>query len=262
MSRPADNENIKNTWTEDKMRQRGKRALERQLDYQEEKSRKIEGQEQAILLRIFKRAQALRERLNKIHPINESDKILEVGSGAHGLIFGFEDNFSVGIDPLAVEYKRLFPLWQEGTTTVSAIGEKLPFADASFEIVLSDNVIDHAENPFGIIEEFSRMLKPGGLLYFTVNIHHPIYQVVSGLHGFWNGLGIKYEISPFADHTIHFTEDRVLKAFENLPFEILQQTSTADNLKKNSLSNLKGFEGRIKKLFFKNALLEIIATRR
>ncbi len=241
---------------------RGKRALERQLDYQEKKAVEVKGHEQARFLQILNRSNALRRRLNEIRNIKETDKILEVGSGAHGLIFGFDDNFGVGIDPLAVDYKRLFTFWQEDTNTIAAIGEKLPFADESFEIVLSDNVIDHAEDPIGIIEEFSRVLKSGGLLYFTVNVHHPIYQVASNLHGMWNNLGIKFEISPFADHTVHFTEERILEVFNRLPFDFIEQSSNVESLKKNPPPNLKGLEGRIKKTFFKNALIEIIALRK
>lgn len=251
------------SWLDEKKRQRGKRALERQLEYQEEKAVAIRSNEEAIFIQLFNRANALRDRLNKLREIKSSDKILEVGSGSHGLIFGFNDLFTVGIDPLAVEYKKLFPYWQEDVTTLAAIGEKLPFGNESFEVVLSDNVIDHAENPIAIIEEFARVLKPHGLLYFTVNVHHPIYQVASNLHGFWNALGIKFELSPFADHTIHFTENRVLKVFDSLPFEILEQSSTTEDLiKKNRQSNPKGLEGRLKKTFFKNALLEIIAIKR
>ena len=243
-------------------KERGQRALERQLDYQEKKAVEVKGQEQATFLRILNRANLIRKRINEYRPIAETDKILDVGSGAHGLIFGFDDNFAVGIDPLAVEYKRLFTFWQEDTNTVAAIGERLPFNDESFEFVLSDNVIDHAENPIGIIEEFARVLKPNGLLYFTVNVHHPIYQVASTLHGIWNNLGIKFELSPFADHTIHFTEDRILEVFERLPFNILEKNSNVEDLKKNPPLNLKGLEGRLKKMFYKNALIEIIALRK
>lgn len=243
-------------------RRRGKRALERQLEYQEKKAAALQSREDETFLLLFARANSLRQRLDAIQRIKETDRVLEVGSGAHGLIFGFEANFAVGIDPLAVDYKRLFPLWQEDAGTVAALGERLPFGDASFEIVLSDNVIDHAEDPVGIIEEFARVLKPGGLLYFTVNVHHPFYQVASDLHGFWNSLGIRFELSPFADHTVHFTEERVLEVFGRLPFEILEENSTVEKMKEeNRSSSPKGLEERLKKIFYKNALLEIIARR-
>ncbi|MEO7658566.1 MAG: class I SAM-dependent methyltransferase, partial [Pyrinomonadaceae bacterium] len=186
-----------------------------------------------------------------------------VGSGAHGLIFGFAAGLGVGVDPLAVDYKRLFPLLQQRAPTVAAIGEQLPFADAAFDIVLSDNVIDHAERPLQIVAELVRVLKPGGLLYFTVNIHHPLYSLASHAHGAWNALGLKLELSAFADHTVHFTEKQISQAFDKLPLAIVERSATVDQTKA-AYRNSKEFDPDtlLKKLFFKNALFELIAIKR
>lgn len=252
---------IKN-WIKGKSKQRGRRALERQLEYQEKKAKTLADSEKDIFLNIMMRAQAVRRRLEKIKPISENDSILEVGSGAHGLIFGFGKGLKIGIDPLGVHYKRLFPLWQKNSFTLAAIGEKLPFANASFEVVLSDNVIDHAENPLGIIKELIRVLKPGGLLYFTVNVHHPFYNLASKAHGLWNAAGIRFELSPFADHTVHFTEKEMRKIFSHLPIKIIEQNSSIEKTKAGYRA-LKSpdIEQRLKKLFYKNANFEIIAVR-
>jgi ubiquinone/menaquinone biosynthesis C-methylase UbiE len=84
--------------------------------------------------------------------------------------------------------------------TVAALGESLPFPDQSFNLVLCDNVVDHAESPSQIVRELTRILVPGGLLYFTVNIHHRVYAVAAGVHSSWRGLGFPFEVGPFADH--------------------------------------------------------------
>jgi len=249
-------------WVGEKRRQRGRRALERQLEYQEEKAESIKNQERQIVTQIIQKAISVRQKLERIKPISPEARVLEVGSGAHGLIFGFGSKFGIGIDPLAVDYKRLFPIWQKNAQTIAAIGEKLPFADASFDVVLSDNVIDHAENPLAIVDEIVRVLKPSGLLYFTVNIHHPIYTLASNLHGFWNALGINYELSPFADHTIHLTENRMKEVFARLPLQIEQEHSTIAELKAaNRKIKSADFVGRLKKAFFKNALFEVVAVK-
>ncbi|MEP7039157.1 MAG: class I SAM-dependent methyltransferase [Acidobacteriota bacterium] len=250
-------------WLAEKKRQRGRRALERQLDYQETKAEQVSGSEVGIGLTVINHAQTIRKRLEKIQPISGETRILEVGSGAHGLIFGFGNKFKVGIDPLAVDYRRLFPAWQRNVQTIAAIGEKLPFADASFDVVLSDNVIDHAENPIKIVEELARVLKPEGLLYFTVNIHHPIYSAASAAHGWWNALGIRFELSPFADHTIHFTENKIKEVFARLPFQILEENSSIEQTKAEH-RQIKPihFESILKKVFFKNALFEVVAIRK
>ena len=67
----------------------------------------------------------------------------------------------------------------------------------SFDIVLCDNVVDHAEDPRRIVEEICRVLTPGGLLYFTVNVHHPFYHVAATLHAGWRALGLPFEDQAF-----------------------------------------------------------------
>jgi SAM-dependent methyltransferase len=249
-------------WNGEKHRQRGQRALERQLVYQQEKARSLKNKERQIVIGIFQRANVVRQKLEKFQPISGESRVLEVGSGAHGLIFGLGNKFGIGIDPLAAHYKRLFPVWQGNAQTIAAIGEKLPFSDSSFDVVLSDNVIDHAENPIVILEEIIRVLKPSGIFYFTVNIHHPIYSLASAAHGFWNAFGIRYELSPFADHTVHFTESQIKQVFARLPLQIMQENSSVAQLKADN-RQLKphNFVDRLKKIFYKNAVFEFIAIR-
>jgi len=251
------------SWIDENQRRRGQRALERQLEYQEEKAKSVKSNERQIIPGIIQKGIAARQKLEKFQPISAEARVLEVGSGAHGLIFGFGSKFGIGVDPLAVDYKRLFPIWQKNAQTVAAIGEKLPFPDSSFDVVLSDNVIDHAENPLAIVDEIIRVLKPSGLLYFTVNIHHPIYSLASGAHGIWNALGIRYEISPFADHTVHLTESRIKDFFSRLPLDIKHEFSSVAQLKAASRNTESAdYIERLKKAFFKNALYEVIAVRK
>lgn len=254
--------NHSETWFTKKRRSRGQRALERQLEYQEAKASSLRSGQDELVRSNFLRCQVLRQRLERIKPIPEDARVLEVGSGAHGLVFGFGTRFGVGIDPLAVDYKRLFPALQSRVATVAAIGEKLPLPDTSFDVVLSDNVIDHAEQPFKILDELVRVLRPGGLLYFTVNIHHPIYELASKAHGAWNALGLKLELSAFADHTVHLSEKRISDAFTHLPLTIVESSSNIAETKA-AYRRSKQFDADtlVKKVFFKNALFELIAIR-
>jgi ubiquinone/menaquinone biosynthesis C-methylase UbiE len=251
----------KSGWFEKKLRERGLRALARQLEYQEKKASNLADSHE-MSRNIFLRSQTIRQKLEKIKPITPDDKVLEVGSGAHGLIFGFGGNFGIGVDPLAVDYKRLFPKWQDNAQTIAAIGEELPFDDGSFDIVLSDNVIDHAERPVKIVEELVRVLKPGGVLYFTVNIHHPFYDLASRAHGAWNAVGLKIELSAFADHTVHFTEKQMSEVFARQPLKIIEQGTTVSETKAaQRASKAVNPDALLKKMFFKNALFEVVGIR-
>jgi SAM-dependent methyltransferase len=128
--------------------------------------------------------------------------------------------------------------------------------------VLCDNVVDHAESPKRIVGELARVLAPGGLLYFTVNVHHPMYAVVAGLHSGWRAIGVPYEVGPFADHTIHLTLEAAANLFENLPLQILSSKSNIDEARARARKQPPRHVGdRLKRVFFKNALYEVVARR-
>jgi SAM-dependent methyltransferase len=243
-------------------RRRAQRALERQLSYQENKAQAIRGNERETIVAMMHSSQRVRELLEEVGPINSTARVLEVGSGAHGLIFFFGLEKGIGVDPLAHFYAPLFSGWQRQAHTVAAFGESLPFADHSFDVVLCDNVVDHAESPNRIVKEIARVLIPAGLLYFTVNIHHPIYGFAAQAHSTWNALGIQYEIGPFADHTVHLTRAKAEHLFKGLPFRIVRESADIEQAKAIAKrSSARHFGDRLKRIFFKNALYEVVAVR-
>jgi 2-polyprenyl-6-hydroxyphenyl methylase/3-demethylubiquinone-9 3-methyltransferase len=53
---------------------------------------------------------------------------------------------------------------------LSGVGEHLPFADASFDIVYCCDVLEHVNNLEQVITETARVLKPGGIFFYdTIN---------------------------------------------------------------------------------------------
>jgi len=168
----------------------------------------------------------------------------------------------VGVDPLADQYAALFAAWQHRARTIAATGERLPFADGAFDVVLCDNVVDHAEDPARIARELARVLTAGGLLYFTVNVHHPIYAVAARLHSAWNAAGLRFEVGPFADHTVHLTLAAAQSLFHGLPLRVVEERAgVADAKRTASLRRPRHAGDRLKRIFFKNALYELIAER-
>ncbi len=243
------------------LRRRADRALERQLAYQRAKADRVNGREQEVVAAMIADSNKVRQTLEAIRPIADDARVLEVGSGAHGLIFYFGAKDGVGVDPLADHYAQLFPAWQKRARTIAAPGERLPFEDASFDIVLCDNVVDHAENPRQILEEIARVMAPDAMLYFEVNIHHPFYHAAASVHAAWRALGIPFEITPFADHTVHLTLSAARALFQGLPLRILSETNNIDEVKRQK-PRLRHAGDRLKHLFFKNARYEVIAVRK
>ena len=241
---------------------RARRARERQLDYQHAKAAKARGREADYVEVMRQRSARVRERLERVRAIPGDARVLEVGSGAHGLIFFFGTSRGVGVDPLADEYAALFPAWQHRARTIAAAGERLPFADASFDVVLCDNVVDHAEEPARVTRELVRVLAAGGLLYFTVNFHHPVYAAAARLHSAWNAAGVRVEVGPFADHTVHLTLAAARSLFDSLPLRVIEETANvADARRAARLRPPRHAGDRLKRLFFKNARYELVAER-
>jgi SAM-dependent methyltransferase len=241
---------------------RAARALERQLVYQAAKARDLPEDTTEIEAELVAYTREIRARLERYGAFAAGSRILEVGSGAHGLVFFLGDPGAIGVDPLADEYARLFPQWQRRAKTLKAFGESLPFADASFEVVLSDNVVDHARAPARIVSELVRVLAPGGLLFFTVHVHHAVYGQASRLHGAWMALGMPLEIGPFADHTVHLTLHGARRLFAPHALDFLHEDPGIEAAKAEARATAPRHAGdRLKRWFFKNARYELIARK-
>ncbi len=61
------------------------------------------------------------------------------------------------------------------TTDVLAVGESLPFADQSFDGVLSLCVLEHVRDPFRCAAELARVVRPGGAIYAAVPFLQPYH---------------------------------------------------------------------------------------
>lgn len=244
------------------LKKRAARALQRQLAYQETKAEFVRAHEVEVIASMQRAAKRVRDVIERFHPINDDTRVIEVGSGSTGLIFFFGAKRGIGLDPLSVSCAGLFPRWQRNVPTVAALGERLPFRDGSFDVVICDNVVDHAESPATIAKELIRILVPGGVLYFTVNVHHPMYAVAAGAHSTWNAAGVPFEIGPFADHTVHLTPSAAKGLFEDLPINVLKERCGIAEAKERAQKlPARHLGDRLKRVFYKNAVFELVAQK-
>jgi SAM-dependent methyltransferase len=242
------------------LQRRVERALARQLDYQRRKAAQVVGREAEAIAHMVGKVAKVRPMIEAIRPIADDARVLEVGCGSMGLIFFFGTTNGTGVDPLADHYAELFPAWYGRSRTVAAFGEALPFEDGAFDLILCDNVVDHAEDPQRIVEEISRVLAPGGLLYFTVNVHHPIFHYAATLHAGWRALGIPFEITPFADHTVHLTLPAAKALFDGLKLRSLREDDTiAETIRSGGAR--RGAGRLVPRRLYKNALFTLIAEK-
>jgi SAM-dependent methyltransferase len=100
-------------------------------------------------------------------------RILDLGSGMGGTSVALA---LAGAAPLAFEYNRAYcdiirlraGRYDMGLPVVNGAGEFLPFGDASFDLVIAWDVVEHVQNPALLLAELARVLRPGGRVLLTV----------------------------------------------------------------------------------------------
>lgn len=100
--------------------------------------------------------QYLMERLKSDHAI------LDLGAGRGALMemnFKGAVKFVAGVDPDPVVHENPF---LDEAKTLAVPDAKIPYPDESFNIVFSNNVLEHVNNPGNLFDEIYRILKPGG----------------------------------------------------------------------------------------------------
>lgn len=115
---------------------------------------------------------------------------------------------------------------------VNGAGERLPFGDASFDAVLSNEVIEHVQDDRAALAEMARVLRPGGrLLLFCPNRWYPVEQ-----HGaYWRGRYVFGNIplinylpdalrNRLAPHVRTYTAHGLRRIMSGLPLRILSHT--------------------------------------
>lgn len=142
-------------------------------------------------------------------PQRQAD-VLDVGAGRGGLSRRLhEAGFRVqacDLDPAAfgvpgIECRRV------------DAGGALPYADASFDLVLAVELVEHIENHGTFFDELSRVLKPGGKALFTTpNILSLKSRMRFLLSGYFYSFGTLDPAvrDPASQHITPFTLDRYL----------------------------------------------------
>ena len=97
--------------------------------------------------------------------------VLDVGAGNGGLTFAFANcppyrvaAFDIGLN---LVLRRVAKALRLPLLFCIARGERLPFADGSFDLVLLVEVIEHVRNPRRLGREIMRVLRPGGRCFVT-----------------------------------------------------------------------------------------------
>lgn len=112
-----------------------------------------------------------------------SGRLLDVGCGnqPYRSLFASCVEAHIGVDPDA----------RHSQPDVVALAVQLPFVSASFDTVLATQVIEHVPQPDRMLQEISRVLKPGGYLILTAPQYWRLHEVPHDYYRF-TPYGLRY----------------------------------------------------------------------
>lgn len=133
---------------------------------------------------------AVMSRIAPYSSLPRNPLILDLGSGVGNFVvacrkrglraFGVEpDRIGQGssLSSLQIAGKRL-----DSGAFAAASGEQLPFADATFDLVVLNQVIEHVQDQTSVLSEALRVLKPRGAIYVAcpnyLRFYEPHYKVL------------------------------------------------------------------------------------
>ena len=134
-----------------------------------------------------------------------------------------------GID---VEVDRAVVARAHATGIALAVGEHLPFPDESFDLVLSNEVIEHVADDMQYAQEMVRVCRPSGrILLFCPNRWYPVEQhgiYWCGEYKFGNIPLVNYLPNPLrnrlAPHVRTYSAGAIRRLFTALPVKIVHHT--------------------------------------
>lgn len=117
----------------------------------------------------------LEEALGQYLPGVERPVLLDAGCGTGMLLDDLgRHGVATGVDfsPVALQYCRARGL----TRLVRADAQRLPVPDASADVLVSLDVVEHVPDDVRLMGEFFRALRPGGIALMTVPAHPRLWS--------------------------------------------------------------------------------------
>jgi ubiquinone/menaquinone biosynthesis C-methylase UbiE len=117
----------------------------------------------------------------------EGASVLDVGCGDAGALIAFAEKGAkcAGIECFDTSLERGRLRAADHGVDVDlkkGVAESIPFSDASFDLVMLDNVLEHVTDRPGTLREVRRVLKPGGLLYMVTPKPFSLYSLWNDPH--------------------------------------------------------------------------------
>jgi SAM-dependent methyltransferase len=151
------------------------------------------------------------------------------GLGAYLEHLAKDSRQAVGLE---IELERAAEAHTKLPQIVNGAGEKLPFPNGCFDLVLSHEVLEHVQDDRKSMEEIVRTMKTGGrLILFVPNRGYPFEThgiYIRGKYHFGNKFLVnwlpRYWRDRLAPHVRIFTKNDIQKLLNELPVKVVEKT--------------------------------------
>jgi SAM-dependent methyltransferase len=158
-------------------------------------------------------------------------RVLDVGCGVgmYTAAFQRETPHVFGVE---VERERALEARGRSAGVSQAVGEHLPFPDATFDVVFSHEVLEHVADDRACVAEMVRVVRPGGrVVVFVPNRLYPFEThgiFWRGCYHFGNAPLVNWLPTPLRDqlapHVRAYTAHGLHRLFEGLPVHLAHHT--------------------------------------
>jgi SAM-dependent methyltransferase len=158
--------------------------------------------------------------------------ILEFGCGNGIYASQFQRRYAAHVEAFDIETQRVAEAQVETPHALVAVGEALPYRANSFDLVFSNEVIEHVRDDQVAASEMVRVTKPGGhVLLFCPNRWYPFEthgHYWRGTYHFGNTPLINYLPDPLrnqlAPHVRAYTAKGIQALFTGLPVRVVHHS--------------------------------------
>lgn len=162
----------------------------------------------------------------------ENAVILDAGCGLGTYAIQFKRRFSPHVEAFELEAERLKIAQREIPHALVSVAEYLPYRSNLFDVVFSNETIEHVQDDSMAAREMVRVTKPGGrIVIFCPNRWYPVEQhghYWRGTYHFGNTPLINYlpDVlrNRLAPHVRAYTARGLRRLFRDQPVKVIQHT--------------------------------------
>ncbi len=157
--------------------------------------------------------------------------VLDVGCGV-GMYTAAFLRQTPHIFGIEIEHERALEARERAAAVVQSPGERLPFANAAFDVVFSHEVLEHVVDDRACVAEMVRVTRPGGrIVVFVPNRLYPFEThgvFWRGRYRFGNAPLVNWLPTPLRDHLAPhvraYTSRGLRRLFDGLPTRTVHHT--------------------------------------